>query len=164
MKGIEEGYELPREAEDDVWSLTERERTGARHRAAAEEPVRRDRGRWRDSELVAETLGEHVFDFFLRNKRAEWEEYREQVTAFERDRMLPGHLSDGHVSPRVLVVEHEADCPPAARRSVAGGRRLPSSTSCRPYAGDALPALGGYDGLVVLGGSMGADDDADAPG
>ena len=28
------------------------------------------------SELVAETLGEHVFDFFLRNKRTEWEEYR----------------------------------------------------------------------------------------
>ena len=40
-------------------------------------------------ELVAETLGEHVFDFFLRNKRAEWEEYRAQVTAFERDRYLP---------------------------------------------------------------------------
>ena len=35
------------------------------------------------SELVAETLGEHVFDFFLRNKRAEWEEYRRQVTPFE---------------------------------------------------------------------------------
>ena len=28
------------------------------------------------SELVAEVLGEHVFDFFLRNKRAEWEDYR----------------------------------------------------------------------------------------
>ena len=41
------------------------------------------------SELLAETLGEHVFDFFLRNKRAEWEEYRTQVSAFERDRMLP---------------------------------------------------------------------------
>ena len=41
------------------------------------------------SELVADTLGEHVFDFFLRNKRAEWEEYRVQVSAFERDRMLP---------------------------------------------------------------------------
>ena len=40
------------------------------------------------SELVAETLGEHVFDFFLRNKRAEWEEYRAQVTPFERDRYL----------------------------------------------------------------------------
>ena len=42
-----------------------------------------------DSELLAETLGEHVYDFFLRNKRAEWDEYRTQVSAYERDRMLP---------------------------------------------------------------------------
>jgi glutamine synthetase len=28
------------------------------------------------SELVAETLGEGVFDYFLRNKRAEWADYR----------------------------------------------------------------------------------------
>jgi glutamine synthetase len=41
------------------------------------------------SELVAETLGEHVFDFFLRNKRAEWEHYRREVTPFERERLLP---------------------------------------------------------------------------
>ena len=41
------------------------------------------------SELVAETLGEHVFDFFLRNKRAEWEDYRYQVTPFELERYLP---------------------------------------------------------------------------
>jgi len=41
------------------------------------------------SELLAETLGEHVFDFFLRNKCAEWDEYRVQVSAYERDRMLP---------------------------------------------------------------------------
>jgi glutamine synthetase len=33
--------------------------------------------------LVAETLGEHVFDFFLRNKRREWADYRSQVTPFE---------------------------------------------------------------------------------
>jgi glutamine synthetase len=43
----------------------------------------------RSSELVAETLGEHVFDFFLRNKREEWREYRHQVTQFELDRYLP---------------------------------------------------------------------------
>ena len=42
-----------------------------------------------DSELLAETLGEQVFDFLLRNKRAEWDEYRGQVSAFERGRMLP---------------------------------------------------------------------------
>ena len=41
------------------------------------------------SELVAETLGEHVFDYFLRNKRAEWDEYRKQVTQWELDRYLP---------------------------------------------------------------------------
>jgi glutamine synthetase len=42
-----------------------------------------------DSELVAETLGEHVFDFFLRNKREEWHEYRRQVTEYEPSRYLP---------------------------------------------------------------------------
>ena len=41
------------------------------------------------SELVAETLGEHVFDFFLRNKRAEWVDYRAEVTPFELGRYLP---------------------------------------------------------------------------
>lgn len=40
------------------------------------------------SELVAETLGEHVFEFFLRNKRSEWEGYRSQVTQFEIDRLM----------------------------------------------------------------------------
>ncbi|MDX6273662.1 MAG: glutamine synthetase, partial [Frankiales bacterium] len=88
LKGIEEGYELPEGAEDDVWALTDAER-----RALGIEPLP---GSLADaitamerSELVAETLGEHVFDFFLRNKRAEWEEYRKQVTPFEVDRHLP---------------------------------------------------------------------------
>ena len=69
MKGIEEGYELPREAEDDVWSLTERER-----KSLGIEPLPSSLydaiGIAESSELLAETLGEHVFDFFLRNKRA----------------------------------------------------------------------------------------------
>jgi glutamine synthetase len=40
------------------------------------------------SDLVAETLGEHVFDFFLRNKRQEWHDYRCQITEFELDKCL----------------------------------------------------------------------------
>ena len=40
------------------------------------------------SDLVRETLGEHVFEYFLRNKRAEWNEYSRQVSAFELDRYL----------------------------------------------------------------------------
>ena len=92
LKGIEEGYELPPGAEDDVWALTEAER-----RALGIEPLPQNLAEaiavMERSELVAETLGEHVFDFFLRNKRAEWEEYRRQVTAFELDRYLPRPLS-----------------------------------------------------------------------
>jgi glutamine synthetase len=88
MKGIEESYDLPREAEDDVWSLNERER-----KSLGIDPLPKSLqdaiSVAEGSELLAETLGEHVFDFFLRNKRAEWEEYRVQVSAFERDRMLP---------------------------------------------------------------------------
>ncbi len=41
------------------------------------------------SELVRQTLGEHVFDYFLRNKRSEWQDYRRQVSAYELDRYLP---------------------------------------------------------------------------
>jgi len=71
-----------------VWSLTEAER---RSLGIAPLPANLHDaiGVMERSELVAETLGEHVYDFFLRNKRAEWEEYSGQVSAFERDRMLP---------------------------------------------------------------------------
>ncbi|GAC1384994.1 MAG: type I glutamate--ammonia ligase [Marmoricola sp.] len=88
LKGLDEEYELPREAEDDVWSLTSRER-----KALGLEELPKSLNDAiavaERSELLAETLGEHVYDFFLRNKRSEWEEYRAQVSAFERDRMLP---------------------------------------------------------------------------
>jgi glutamine synthetase len=41
-----------------------------------------------DSELVAEALGEHVFDYFIRNKRSEWADYKAHVTPWELDRYL----------------------------------------------------------------------------
>jgi glutamine synthetase len=88
LEGIEQVYELPPGAEDNVWALTERER-----RALGIEPLPASLAEaiavMEHSELAARTLGEHVFEFFLRNKRAEWEDYRRQVTAYERDWMLP---------------------------------------------------------------------------
>lgn len=64
--------------------------------------------------------------------------------------------------PRVLVVEHDAECPPALF-----GEWL-TEACCeldvrRPWAGDALPATTSYDGVLVLGGPMGAEDDATFP-
>jgi glutamine synthetase len=41
-----------------------------------------------ESELVAETLGEQVFNYVLLNKRREWEAYRAQVTPFELESNL----------------------------------------------------------------------------
>jgi glutamine synthetase len=40
------------------------------------------------SELVAEALGEHVFEYFLANKRKEWFDYKAYVTPFEIERYL----------------------------------------------------------------------------
>jgi GMP synthase (glutamine-hydrolysing) len=59
----------------------------------------------------------------------------------------------------VLVVEHDAECPPALM-----GTWL-EEAGCtldvrRPYEGAGLPDLAAYDGLLILGGPMGADDDA----
>lgn len=59
----------------------------------------------------------------------------------------------------VLVVEHDRECPPALLGDwlTEAGCELDVR---RPYAGDQLPAdLTSYDGLLVLGGPMGANDD-----
>ncbi|MGY2702989.1 MULTISPECIES: type 1 glutamine amidotransferase [unclassified Nocardioides] len=60
--------------------------------------------------------------------------------------------------PAVLVVEHDAECPPALFGTWLEDAGVDLDV-CRPYAGDELPPLAGHDGLVVLGGPMGAEDD-----
>jgi glutamine synthetase len=41
------------------------------------------------SQLVREALGEHVFHYFIENKKKEWDEYRTQVTEYELKRYMP---------------------------------------------------------------------------
>ena len=73
LKGIEEGYVL--EETKEAVALP----------ANLHEAIVAMEG----SELIRQTLGEHVFEFVLRNKRAEWQDYRRQVSAYELDRYLP---------------------------------------------------------------------------
>jgi glutamine synthetase len=88
LKGVDEGYDLPPEAAANLYEMTPEELLadgieslpGNLHEAVAE---------MEKSELMAETLGEHVFEWFIRNKRAEWSEYKTQVSQFELDRYLP---------------------------------------------------------------------------
>ncbi|MBD3688660.1 glutamine synthetase [Nanchangia anserum] len=87
MKGVEEGYRLPEEAEDNVWELS-----GAERRALgiAELPhsLQEALVHFRRSELMATTLGEEVFAFVLRNKEHEWRDYSQQITPKEIARFI----------------------------------------------------------------------------
>ena len=87
MKGIEQGYDLPSGTEDDVWQMSETERRALGYGELPHNLADSLRA-MEESELLAETLGEHVFDFFLRNKREEWLEYRAEVSPFELRRYL----------------------------------------------------------------------------
>ena len=67
------------------------------------------------------------------------------------------------MTPVVLVVQHQELCPPGwvGTWLVEEGVRLDVR---HPYAGEPLPAdLSGHDGLLVLGGQMGANDDEEHP-
>ena len=74
LRGVVGDYELPGEGE----------RT-----APLPESLAQALDLMEDSKLLHETLGAHLVEWFLRNKRAEWIDYRKQVTAFELERYLP---------------------------------------------------------------------------
>ena len=85
LKGIEEGYALQPEVSANLYQLTAEE-----HMAEGIDTLPQSLSEALDvmerSDLVAGALGEHVFEWFIRNKRAEWHAYKTQVTQFELDR------------------------------------------------------------------------------
>lgn len=88
MEGVADGLELPPETTDDIYRMSDAERRslgidsipGDLHEAL---------GAMESSDLVREALGDHVFGWYLANKRAEWEEYRSFVSEWELERYLP---------------------------------------------------------------------------
>jgi glutamine synthetase len=87
LKGIEEGYPLPQEINDNLFDLTPKEMV---QKGITSLPGNLDEAirMMEQSDLVADTLGEHVFEWFVRNKRDEWTAYKTQVSQFELDRYL----------------------------------------------------------------------------
>jgi glutamine synthetase len=87
LAGIDGGYELPPEAAANLYQLTGEQRMaeGIESLPGSLSDAIRD---MENSELMAETLGEHVFEWFIRNKRAEWADYKAEVTPFELRRYL----------------------------------------------------------------------------
>jgi glutamine synthetase len=88
LDGIEKGMQPPPPVEQNVYEMTEKERT---ERGIGTLP-----GSLQDaimltekSEIVKKALGEHVFNAFIQNKKIEWNQYRTQVTEYELKRYLP---------------------------------------------------------------------------
>jgi len=88
MRGIEKAYDLGPEVRDNIFELTAEERD-ALELAPLPQSLAEALDEMERSDLVPEVLGEHIFEWFLRNKRAEWAEYKAQVTHFELSRYLP---------------------------------------------------------------------------
>jgi glutamine synthetase len=87
LNGIEGDYELPPEADANLYKLTEDELT-AKGIAALPGSLSTAVENLEHSKLMSETLGEHVFEWFVRNKRDEWSAYKAEVSAFEVRRYL----------------------------------------------------------------------------
>lgn len=87
MKGIREGYELPPEAGSNLFQMNDADlaKMGINQLPQSLSDALKV---MESSELVAEALGEHIFDWFLRNKRHEWMGYKTQVTPYELNRYL----------------------------------------------------------------------------
>jgi glutamine synthetase len=88
MDGIREGVDPPPEATDNIYALSEDERRASGIASLPDSLLDALREMSRD-EIVAEALGEHVFEWFLRNKKQEWEDYRTRVTPYEIERYFP---------------------------------------------------------------------------
>ncbi len=88
LEGIERGYELPEPMERNLYHLSheEREKLGIQSLPSdLGEAIQEAE----NSELLYKALGEHVFTRLLELKRAEFEEYRVQVTPYEIQNFLP---------------------------------------------------------------------------
>ena len=88
LRGIEENYPLPDPVEEDIYEMDE----AARLKAGIEslpgnlfEAIKEVE----KSELVRETLGDHIFNKFIENKKIEWDSYRTHVSRFEIEKYLP---------------------------------------------------------------------------
>jgi glutamine synthetase len=88
MAGLEGEYELPPEASNNIYEMTEHERETAGIESLPEdlvEAIHLAEG----SDVLRGALGDHVVEFLLRNKREEWDAYKAHVTPYEVERYLP---------------------------------------------------------------------------
>jgi len=87
LEGIEKGYELEAPMETNLYHLTPEERA-ERGIVSLPETLGEAIDEFAKSELMRKAFGDHIFDNYVKLKRKEWDEYRIQLTEWERDRYL----------------------------------------------------------------------------
>ncbi len=88
LKGIAEGYKLAPPVEEDIFEMS----AEARKKHGIDSlPGNLDEAvqLTEKSALVRETLGDHIFQKFIENKKIEWDQYRTHVSQFELEKYLP---------------------------------------------------------------------------
>ncbi len=88
LEGIENKYTLSDPASDNIYRMTEEERSRVKIKSLPEDLLEAIK-LTEKSELVKKALGDEVFNFFIRNKKMEWDEYKAQVTQYEINKYLP---------------------------------------------------------------------------
>lgn len=88
LEGIKNKYEIPEPIEENIFEMDIKKREESGIETLPDnlyEAVKL----MEESNLVRETLGEHVFYKFIENKYIEWERYRTHVSNYELDTYLP---------------------------------------------------------------------------
>ncbi len=88
LRGIADNAELPEEATEDIHAMTDAERR-AHGITSLPQDLAEAVSALEGSALLREVLGDYVFDFVIRNKRAEWAAYKAYVSPWEIERSLP---------------------------------------------------------------------------
>jgi glutamine synthetase len=88
MKGVENNYQLPEPIEEDIYEMDEaaRAREGITSLPGSLFEAHQEMEK---SEFMRETLGDHIFNKVLANKKIEWDRFRTHVTDYELNQYLP---------------------------------------------------------------------------
>ena len=87
LEGVKKKYKLPKQVTNNVYRMTEEERQSLGIDSLPDDLYDAIRITEK-SALVRKALGDKVFEYFIRNKKDEWDDYKKQVTRHEIDRYL----------------------------------------------------------------------------
>ncbi|HAZ09959.1 MAG TPA: glutamine synthetase [Candidatus Omnitrophica bacterium] len=88
LEGINKKYKLAEPANDNIYHMSEEEKEKAGIKSLPEDLLEAIKIAEK-SKLIKECLGDKVFEYFIRNKKMEWNEYKAQVSQYEIDKYLP---------------------------------------------------------------------------